>query len=130
MNNNPTSTIDRAIAVSENAAEQGFDWNTAIDVLDKIVEEIAEIRQALRLNEPKERIAEECGDLFFALVNFNRKMQIDSENAFSAGIDKFERRFQKLVSLVDQTGHKISDLNLDVLESLWTIVKKEEKNGE
>ena len=124
------SIIHRALVVSENAAAQGFDRNNAIDVLDKVVEEIAEIRQALRSNESKQRIAEEVGDLFFALVNFNRKMQIDSENAFSAGIDKFERRFQKVTDLVKQTGHEVSDLNLDVLESIWSIVKKEEKNGE
>ncbi len=127
---NPNSIIARALTVSENAASQGFDWNSANDVLDKVVEEIAEIRQAIRLNEPKERISEEVGDLFFAIVNFNRKMQIDSEYAFSAGIDKFERRFQKLATLVSQTGHNINELNLDVLESIWAIVKKEEKNGE
>ena len=127
---NENNIITRAIHVSENAASQGFDWDNAIDVLDKIVEEIAEIRQALRMNESKDRISEEIGDLFFALVNFNRKMQIDSESAFNAGIDKFERRFHKLTSIVDQTGQKVSDLNLDVLESIWSIVKQEERNGE
>ena len=97
---NKDNTIVRAVSVSENAASQGFDWNTAVDVLDKVVEEIAEIRQAIRLNEPKDRVAEEIGDLFFALVNFNRKMQIDSESAFRAGIDKFERRFGDKIAIL------------------------------
>ena len=126
---NHLTTAQRATRISSDAADVGFDWPAPIDVLDKMIEEISEIRQAMQKHESPERIAEEVGDLYFALVNFNRKMQIDSDMAFRAGVDKFQRRFDALCKHIKNNGQNITDLNADELESIWQIVKQEENNG-
>ena len=124
-----TTIAQRATQISQEAASLGFDWPAPVDVLDKLAEEISEIRQAMQNHESPDRIAEEVGDLYFALVNFNRKMQIDSDKAFSSGVDKFQRRFGALCQHIEKNGQKITDLSPDDLESIWQIVKQEEKNG-
>ena len=127
---NELTIAQRARLISEEAAALGFDWPAPIDVLDKLAEEISEIRQAMQNHESPQRIAEEVGDLYFALVNFNRKMQIDSDMAFCAGVDKFQRRFNALCQHIENNGQNIIDLSADELESIWQSVKQEEKNGQ
>lgn len=122
------STAQRALAVSRKAAALGFDWNHPLDVLDKLNEEIQEIREAVLNLDSHEHICEEVGDLYFALVNFNRKMQIDSDLAFQNGVAKFERRFQKLESIVQESGRNILDLSQNELERVWQQVKQGEQN--
>ena len=124
------NTIQKALDISNKAAAVGFDWPSPMAVLDKVVEELAEIRQALYKGESKDRVAEEVGDLFFALVNFNRKMQIDSEQAFLAGTEKFDRRYQKLCEVIEESGHHPADLDSDSLEAVWQTIKMEEKNAQ
>ena len=118
----------RAFDISHQAAELGFDWACAADVVDKLAEEVNEIREALKAGEPSERIAEEVGDLYFALVNFNRKMHIDTDRAFLHGIEKFERRFGALKNYVEQAERQISELNDKELDDIWRQVKKDEEN--
>ena len=123
------TTASRALAISSKAAQCGFDWNCPEDVLDKLVEEIGEIREALHNHDTIDHICEEVGDLYFALVNFNRKMQIDSDSAFLRGVTKFERRYQALEALIHQSGRQTSDLSQDELELVWQQVKQGERNG-
>ena len=123
------SITERAMKISTEAASVGFDWENPMDVLDKIVEELAEIRMAFREEYPDLRVEEEVGDLFFALVNFCRKMQFDPAHAFDAGVQKFERRFEALRSIVEQSGKSMSDLSSQELEEIWRTVKMREKNG-
>lgn len=120
---------ERAMKISTEAASVGFDWENPMDVLDKIVEELAEIRMAFREEEPDLHVEEEVGDLFFALVNFCRKMQFDPAHTFNAGVQKFERRFESLRNLVEQSGKSMSDLNSQELEAMWRTVKLRERNG-
>ncbi len=128
MNDEELTTARRALAVSTRAAGLGFDWATAEDVLDKIEEELAEIREALALQMSQAHIAEEVGDLYFALVNFNRKMQIDSDAAFAGGVTKFERRFGALEAALRKSGQSLADLTPEELENVWQAVKEQEKN--
>ena len=123
------TTAQRALDVSQKAADVGFDWNSPKDVLDKLDEELAEIRQALLNGDSIRHIEEEVGDLYFALINFNRKMQIDSDRAFLAGVTKFERRFRSLEEWIQKSGRKTSDLTPDELEDVWKLVKMGENNG-
>lgn len=118
----------RAMSVSVEAASLGFDWACAADVLDKILEEVAEIRQALERGDSREHLAEEVGDLYFALVNFNRKTQIDSDSAFERGVSKFERRFSALKEIVAQSGRQVSELSAEELDAVWQIVKSGENH--
>jgi len=123
------TTAQNAHIISESAAAVGFDWPAPMDVLDKLAEEITEIRLALQNHESRDRIEEEVGDLYFALVNFNRKMQIDSDKAFQSGVDKFQRRFNALCQHIENNGQNVSDLTADELESVWQLVKQEENNA-
>ena len=122
------SPAKRGHLISEKAAALGFDWDCAADVLDKLAEEIDEIRNAMVENDAA-HVREEVGDLFFALVNFNRKMHIDSDSAFEAGVAKFERRFQALENIVSQSGRQITELSMQELEAVWQRVKKEEHHA-
>ncbi len=123
------TTADRALDISKIAASVGFDWARPEDVLDKLDEELSEIRQALQNGDSLEHIEEEVGDLFFALINFNRKMHIDSNKAFLNGVLKFERRFNLLETIIRNSGRKTSDLTADELENVWSLVKKGEQNA-
>ena len=129
MMDKPKTTAQRALDISSKAAQVGFDWKIPEDVLDKLEEELAEIRQALAEGASLQHIEEEVGDLYFALVNFNRKMQIDSDKAFLAGVKKFERRFHDLETKVHNSGKNMQDLSPDELEDVWRIVKLGENNG-
>ena len=122
------SAARRAHEVSARAAALGFDWDCAADVLDKIAEELGEIREALDTGMPTAHVREEVGDLFFALVNFCRKMQIDSDAAFDGGVAKFERRFAALEKRVLDSGRTLADLSMEELEAVWQSVKKEESH--
>lgn len=125
----PSSDVfKRAYCVSCAAAELGFDWQKPEDILDKMVEEIEEIREATQRQIRSEYI-EEVGDLFFALVNFNRKMQIDSEEAFKLGIEKFERRFAKLKTIVEEKGRALDSMSDTEFDEVWKIVKAGEHRG-
>ncbi|MBO4350003.1 MAG: hypothetical protein J6A01_03530 [Proteobacteria bacterium] len=123
------TTAERALEISTEAAAVGFDWKKPGDVLDKLEEELAEIRQALNEGTDRQHIEEEVGDLYFALVNFNRKMQIDSDSAFLSGVMKFERRYRALEKHVQNMGRQMQDLSADELEDVWKRVKMGENNG-
>lgn len=123
------SPARRAHAISIEAARDGFDWENPNDVLDKIAEELDEIRSALTHHESLARIEEEVGDLFFALVNFNRKMQIDSDVAFTQGVMKFERRYRALQKRASQLHLSLQALDPQTLDALWNDVKSEENHG-
>ena len=122
------SPAQRAFDISSEAAKIGFDWNQPLDVIPKLYEEIHEIESALR-NHDQNNLIEEIGDLFFALVNFNRKANIDSDAAFHRGVDKFERRYRRLLQIIEASGRNIHTLSQDELEDVWMTVKKEEYHG-
>ncbi|MBQ1265261.1 MAG: hypothetical protein IIY06_00630 [Proteobacteria bacterium] len=122
------SPAQRGYRISADAAKIGFDWNDPIDVIPKLREEIDEIEIALK-NQDRLNLIEEVGDLFFAIVNFNRKAHIDSDDAFHRGVDKFERRYKRLLQFIDDSGRDIHSFSQEELESLWHDVKKEEKNA-
>ena len=104
----------RAYELSTRAAQVGFDWPTTDDVLDKVEEEIRELRDAVSTTGATSREAEEeFGDLLFSLVNVARKLGIEPEAALRVANDKFQRRFDDLERQVKADGHKFRDLNLD-----------------
>ncbi len=104
----------------------GFDWEKATDVLDKIDEEVAELREATTMttSDPA-HVEEELGDLFFALANLARKMGIEPEAALRRANDKFQRRFTKLEERVKDEGKELRDFRLEELELRWQAIKKE-----
>lgn len=114
----------RAYELSSRAAQVGFDWATTGDVIDKVEEEIRELRDAVSTAGPKsDHAEEEFGDLLFALVNVARKLGIEPEAALRVANDKFQRRFDDVERQVKADGKRLPDLNLDQLEAHWQIAK-------
>jgi tetrapyrrole methylase family protein/MazG family protein len=102
------------------AARVGFDWPEIEGVLDKIAEEIQEVKEA---TEPA-HIAEELGDLLFALVNLARWKKVDAESALRGTNLKFKTRFAHIEAGAKQQERNLSDLSLDEMEALWQEAKK------
>jgi MazG family protein len=114
----------RAYELSTRAATVGFDWVKPGDVIDKIEEEVKELREAVANHGQRSREAEEeLGDLFFALANLARKMGVEPEAALRVASDKFQRRFEALEKGITSQGARLKDLTLDQLEERWQRVK-------
>lgn len=114
----------RAFRVGEKAHRVGFDWPDPSGVLDKIDEELAEVREAMEGGD-KSRIAEEIGDLLYAVVNLSRHFAIDPEAALRGTIHKFEQRFGRVEERLRAQGQSPEELPLDQLEAHWQAVKRE-----
>jgi MazG family protein len=114
--------LTRAQKLQARAARVGFDWPAAAPVYDKIAEELAEVRGA---GTPAD-VAEELGDLLFAVVNLARHLAVDPEAALRAANGKFQRRFQKLEALAETRAIDLRDAGLAALDALWEEVKADE----
>src|SRR3990170_5554008 len=104
------------------AARVGFDWPDVNGVLDKVREEIEEIKAA----ETSESIAAEMGDLLFALVNYARWLKLDPEAALQKANLRFRDRFESLERSVRKSGRSLSDLSLAEMDALWEQAKGDE----
>ncbi len=113
----------RAYEMGTRAAAVGFDWERSADVLDKIDEEVAELREAV---ERREGIEEEMGDLLFALANLARKLGIEPEAALRSADDKFARRFTTMERRFAARGESLKDAGLARMEEEWGRIKEEE----
>jgi tetrapyrrole methylase family protein/MazG family protein len=113
--------LAKAQKVQTKAARVGFDWREANEVLAKIDEEIKEIGSA-----SGQELADEIGDLLFAVVNFARKHKLDAEQLLAGATAKFSKRFQAMESLAEERGLEFGKLTLEQLDELWHEVKAEE----
>lgn len=113
----------RALKLQQKAAKVGFDWSEAAPILDKISEETAELKEAMAAQD-KAHIAEEYGDLLFAMVNLGRHLEIDAETALIAANDKFKRRFHFIEKRLDEAGNNLDSASLDEMEEIWIEAKK------
>ena len=105
------------------AARVGFDWSEAAPILDKIEEEVVELRHAINHETPAE-IAAEWGDLAFALVNLARHLEIDPEIQLKAANSKFRRRFAGVEKGLASKGKTPASATLDEMETEWTAFKR------
>jgi MazG family protein len=112
--------------MQERAANIGYDWPSIEGVLDKVIEETEELREAAA-TESREAWAEEFGDLLFVLVNVARKRGIEAEAALRAANAKFRRRFGRVESMVAAKGVALRDLDFAALDELWDAAKAEER---
>ena len=115
----------RAKKLQERAAKVGFDWKEAGPILDKIEEEIAELRQAIADGD-QASTQDEFGDVLFALVNFGRHAGIDGETALHGTNAKFRRRFHYIERALNASGSRLEDASLDEMEDLWQRAKAAE----
>ena len=119
--------LSRAIKLQRRAARVGFDWPDILPVLDKIEEEIAELKQEIRDGSPPERVTDELGDLFFVLANLARHLDSDPEAALRHANAKFTRRFQAIEARFAAAGRELSEASLAEMEAVWQDVKKAER---
>ena len=116
----------RADKVQRKAGKVGFDWNDVLPAMDKVAEELEEIKDVYK-SEDMSKIQEEVGDLIFATVNIARLLDIDPEFAVNYTIDKFIRRFQFMEESGILKGQDLKTMSLEDQEKLWEEAKKLEK---
>jgi MazG family protein len=112
-----------ALRLQERAAGVGFDWPDANGPLAKVREEMAELEEASREEDP-ERVLAEIGDLFFAAVNLSRKVGVDPIRALELANQKFRQRFEGVERIARERGVEIGEATLDELDTLWEEVKE------
>ena len=122
--------LTRAEKLQKRAARVGFDWTEASRVLDKIEEEIAEVRAEIDAGSGTDRFEDEVGDLLFATANLARHLKIDGEAALRRANAKFEKRFRAIETRLAAQGRAAGDCSLDELEALWQSVKRSEASGD
>ncbi|WP_331374160.1 nucleoside triphosphate pyrophosphohydrolase [Sinorhizobium chiapasense] len=115
-----------ALKLQERAAKVGFDWSKPEPILDKIEEEITELRQALKDGDQR-KVADELGDLFFAVVNIGRHVGTDPEMALRGTNTKFRRRFGHIEQELEAGGETLDAASLERMEELWQAAKAIER---
>jgi tetrapyrrole methylase family protein / MazG family protein len=114
--------LQKAQKLQKKVARVGFDWEVIEDVIAKVHEELEEVKDAINSNE-REHIAEEIGDLLFAVVNLSRFLKLDSEDLLRKSISKFIGRFKKVEMHVASAGRKIEECSLKELDDIWNKIK-------
>lgn len=114
----------RANKLQKKCAKVGFDWTELPPVVDKIKEEIQEVLDEVKADEINQiAVEEEIGDLLFAVVNLSRHLNVDPETALRKANKKFESRFRKVESIINDKYQNLSEASLDEMEAAWQAVK-------
>jgi MazG family protein len=114
----------RAYHIGLRAASVNFDWTQVSQVVDKIQEEVDELREAVARGEANRRLAEEeMGDLLFSIAQLARQLEIEPETALRKANDKFTRRFGAMERAIAASGRAMRELPLDELEREWRRAK-------
>ena len=113
----------RAEKAQKKAARVNFDWRELSDVIAKVDEELEETKSALAAADNR-MIADEIGDLLFAVVNLARKCQLEAESLLHAATDKFVARFNEMEDRLRARGGRLGDASLKELDAIWEEIKK------
>jgi tetrapyrrole methylase family protein/MazG family protein len=113
----------RAAKMSKKAAGAGFDWERTEQVLEKVEEELTELKEAMMDGDPA-ALEHELGDTLFALVNLARFLKLNPEVAMMTANDRFERRFREMEKIVSEAGSSIEGTDMRTLDRLWERAKK------
>ena len=114
----------KAQRTQEKAARVGFDWPDAAGPLDKIEEELAELKEEIACRKSEApadsgRVKEELGDLLFATANLARHLKVDGESALEGTTARFSRRFRDVEVAAKAAGRTLKDMTLDEMDALW-----------
>ncbi|MBB4574189.1 nucleoside triphosphate pyrophosphohydrolase [Rhizobium lentis] len=118
--------LTEALKLQERAAKVGFDWSAPEPILDKIEEEIGELRVALRDGD-RAKVSDELGDLIFAVVNIGRHVKADPEQALRGTNTKFRRRFNHIENVLEAEGETLEAASLERMEEIWQSAKAIER---
>jgi MazG family protein len=118
----------RAYQIGLRAKSVGFDWLRPSDVVEKIQEEVDEVRAAVANGSAasREQVEEEMGDLLFTIANLSRQLGVEPETALRKANDKFTKRFEQMEGAIEQTGRAMRDLDLEELERYWQQAKSKQ----
>jgi len=114
----------RAKKIQKRVSSVGFDWHQINPVIDKVQEELDELKEVIDTSNDKAYLEEELGDLLFSVVNLSRHINVNAEDALRKGNKKFIKRFQCIEENVKNDGKNISDCSVDELEEYWQQAKE------
>ena len=119
-------TLLRSLKIQKKAASLNFDWENETQVLNKIDEEIHELKDALKVNN-KKMIEEELGDLFFTIINLARRLNLDPEQTIRKANKKFTTRFNEMENFIEDNKLKWHNLKKHDFKNLWNKVKDNQR---
>jgi len=116
--------LTKAKKIQQRVASLGFDWPSYQGALDKVAEEVGEVKEALAHDPYSEHSAEELGDLLFATVNVARHIKRDPEQLLRSANAKFMARFEKVAAYLSERGQCLETASLEEMDSAWEAIKK------
>jgi ATP diphosphatase len=119
----------RALKLQKRAASIGFDWSDPLPVLDKLREEVDEVRAEFADGADPARVADEVGDVLFVAVNLARLSGVDYSAALRQANAKFERRFRRMETLAAEEGTRLAGKSLAEQDAYWNRAKVDDKAG-
>jgi uncharacterized protein YabN with tetrapyrrole methylase and pyrophosphatase domain len=120
----------RAEKLQKRAARVGFDWPDVKGAIEKLEEELAEVRAEIKADDDA-ALQEELGDLLFSVVNVTRLLGMDAEQTLSRANEKFERRFRSMEQRLHSNGRQdLLDLSPEAWDEVWEVVKRREAEPE
>lgn len=123
---NALPALLRAQKIQKRVARVGFDWDNIADVIDKVDEELGEVKESLK-DSDVDAIENEIGDLLFSIVNLCRFLDLQAEETLRRTNRKFINRFKRMETVLEKQGKNISDQTLAELDEIWEEVKKDEQ---
>jgi|RhiMetdeSRZDD1v2_1073273.scaffolds.fasta_scaffold05914_7 ATP diphosphatase len=115
--------LTTAFRISEKAGAVGFEWPDRLGAVQKLEEEVAELRDEVEQNAPTEKLEEEVGDVLYSVVNIARYLGVDPERALRATTGKFIRRFRYIEAELHARGRTPEKSNLEEMDALWNEAK-------
>jgi tetrapyrrole methylase family protein/MazG family protein len=121
----------RAYKINSRAASVGFDWKKSDDAINKIEEEVSELRCEVEsgLGDNKLKAEMELGDLLFTIVNLARKLQIEPESALRKATEKFINRFEEMEKNINNKGRSLREVSLKTMDEEWELIKNREQEA-
>lgn len=113
----------KALFMQNFAARKGFDWSSPEEIIDKLDEEIRELRESLG-KKKRDEVKEEIGDIALVMTNLCRFLLVDYEKALEQALLKFGMRFDRLQKEVKKTGLPMEDFSIEKLEEIWQSIKR------
>jgi len=117
--------ILKAKKIQKKASKKGFDWKESIDVIEKVEEELKELKHEIQQNNQKNS-QEELGDLLFSIINLSRHLGIDANEAINQANHKFVKRFRLMEEEISKDNQEIDNLTSGELEKFWVKIKSHE----
>ncbi|HNY55161.1 MAG: nucleoside triphosphate pyrophosphohydrolase [Sphingobacteriales bacterium] len=123
---NSLPAINKAQRIQDKVRAVGFDWDNKEQVMDKVMEEIDELKEAVEQKD-ESAIELEFGDVLFALINYSRFIEVDTERALEKTNQKFMKRFQWMENYAGENKLDMHTMNLEQLDEIWNLAKNELK---